>query len=82
MPDESCRMCGGSLIDFSQCAECKKVISLICKSCGNKTEEKFHSQCLMEMKQSVIISKTKPEPIYFPNPFTNPNNCLTASLGC
>ena len=46
MPDESCRACGGILADFSQCAECKKIISLICKSCQRKTIEQFHSQCI------------------------------------
>jgi hypothetical protein len=46
MPDESCRACGGTLIDFSQCAECKKIISLICKSCHRKTMEQFHSRCV------------------------------------
>ena len=57
MPDESCRMCGGGLIDFSQCAECKKVISLICKTCGNKTAEQFHSQCLLNLNQSDYFPK-------------------------
>ena len=47
MPDESCRGCGGNLLDFSQCAECKQVISLICKSCHRKTMEQYHSQCLL-----------------------------------
>lgn len=47
MPDESCRVCGGVLIDYSQCAECKKIISLICKSCHSKTMEQFHSDCVM-----------------------------------
>ena len=46
MPDESCRRCGGVLIDFSQCAECKQVIRMICKSCHRKTLEKYHSQCI------------------------------------
>ena len=47
MPDESCRVCGGTLIDFAQCAGCKKIISMICKSCRTKTPEQFHSQCLV-----------------------------------
>ncbi|NIM25515.1 MAG: hypothetical protein GTN97_06755 [Nitrosopumilaceae archaeon] len=47
MPDESCRGCGGILLDFSQCAECKQIISLICKSCHRKTMEQFHSRCLL-----------------------------------
>ena len=46
MPDESCRVCGGMLVDFAQCAGCKKIISMICKSCRKKTPEQFHSHCL------------------------------------
>ncbi|MFQ5440619.1 MAG: hypothetical protein ACE5DL_04060 [Nitrosopumilaceae archaeon] len=52
MPDESCRQCGGSLIDFAQCAQCKKVISMMCKSCRNKTMEQFHSECLQGLNRS------------------------------
>ncbi|MBA4454668.1 MAG: hypothetical protein ACO2Y5_07290 [Nitrosopumilaceae archaeon] len=54
MPDESCRVCGGTLIDFSQCAECKKVISMMCKSCQNKTIEQFHSACLLVLNPPTL----------------------------
>ena len=47
MPDESCRACGGTLAEFSQCAGCKKTISLICRSCHTKTAEQFHSYCVL-----------------------------------
>ena len=47
MPDESCRACGGLLMEYSQCAGCKKVIRLICKSCHTKTMEQFHSDCIL-----------------------------------
>lgn len=47
MPDESCRYCGGKLIDFSQCAECKGITRKICKSCRGITIEQFHSACMM-----------------------------------
>jgi len=47
LPDESCRLCGGSLIDFSQCAECKKIISMICRSCMTKTAEQYHNDCIL-----------------------------------
>jgi len=57
LPDESCRHCGGSLINYAQCAECKKVISMICKSCGTKTEEQFHSGCLLILYRSRFISE-------------------------
>ncbi|MDH3618023.1 MAG: hypothetical protein OEM89_04790 [Nitrosopumilus sp.] len=52
LPDESCRQCGGILIDFAQCAECKKIISMICKSCRTKTAEQFHSDCLLSLNDS------------------------------
>ena len=47
MPDESCRHCGGKLLNFSQCAECKKITRMICQSCRQLTMEQFHSQCVM-----------------------------------
>jgi hypothetical protein len=57
LPDESCRHCGGSLINYAQCAECKIVISMICKSCGTKTEEQFHSGCLFVLNRPHLISE-------------------------
>ena len=47
VPDESCRHCGGNLIDYAQCAECKKVICMICKSCKTKTAEQYHNDCIL-----------------------------------
>ena len=46
MPDESCRNCGGILIDYSKCTQCNKTITLICTSCGTRTLEQFHSYCI------------------------------------
>jgi len=58
MPDESCRHCGGILIDFSQCAECKKITRLICKSCKNITTEQFHSQCILGSLKSKPVQES------------------------
>lgn len=46
MPDESCRTCGGTLINYSLCAECKEVIGMICVRCGTRTPDQFHDSCL------------------------------------
>ena len=51
MPDESCRNCGGNLINCSLCAECKGVIGMICVSCGTRTMEQFHDSCLYSVEQ-------------------------------
>ena len=46
MPDELCRHCGEKLYDLHKCVECNRVVSMICKNCGNKTIEQFHTDCL------------------------------------
>ena len=51
MPDESCRTCGGILIDCTLCAECKGVIGLICSSCGDRTMEQFHDNCMFRVEK-------------------------------
>ncbi len=57
MPDESCRTCGGTLIDCSLCAQCKEVISMICKNCANRTLEQFHGSCMYQVE--AIQTKTE-----------------------
>ncbi len=53
MPDESCRNCGGSLVNNSLCPTCRKIKQRICNICGSKTEEQVHSNCLyLESSQS------------------------------
>jgi len=42
LPDESCRKCGGLLLDYSVCAKCRAPIQFICRICGMKTLEWFH----------------------------------------
>src|SRR5689334_21313348 len=46
MPDESCRTCGGTLINCSLCPSCRKMTQRICNMCGFKTKEQIHSECL------------------------------------
>lgn len=42
MPDKLCRTCGGDLIKWSTCSECRKVTQKICTTCSVKTTEEFH----------------------------------------
>jgi hypothetical protein len=46
MPDESCRICGGSLVNCSLCPGCRKIMQRICNICGSKTPEQVHPDCL------------------------------------
>lgn len=49
MPDESCRRCGGLLLNYAMCAKCKAKIQQICRICGAKTLEQIHDQiCFRE----------------------------------
>lgn len=43
MPDKSCRTCGGELLKWSICSDCKKVIQKICKGCSEKTVKEVHN---------------------------------------
>lgn len=42
MPDESCRRCGGLLVNFAICAKCRAPIQFICRICGQITLEQIH----------------------------------------
>ncbi|QLH07878.1 hypothetical protein C5F50_02750 [Nitrosopumilus ureiphilus] len=42
MPDESCRKCGGLLLDYSLCGKCKAPTRFICRICGMITTERYH----------------------------------------
>ncbi len=42
MPDESCRKCGGLLLDYLICAKCRAPTQFMCRICGLKTVERFH----------------------------------------
>src|SRR5690348_13107673 len=54
MPDESCRTCGGTLVNCSLCPSCRKMTQRICNICGFKTKEQIHSNCL-----HVVSSQTR-----------------------
>lgn len=42
LPDESCRKCGGLLLNYSLCGQCKGPTRFICRICGQITLEQFH----------------------------------------
>lgn len=42
LPDESCRKCGGLLLNYSLCGKCKSATRFICRICGTITLEQFH----------------------------------------
>ncbi len=42
MPDESCRKCGGLLLDYAVCAKCRAPTQFICRICGTKTLKRVH----------------------------------------
>ena len=46
MPDKSCRTCGGELISYLICSECRKPTQRICKICDNMTTQEYHQNCL------------------------------------
>ena len=51
MPDNSCRTCGGELIKWSTCSDCRKITQRQCKKCNLKTVEDFHSHISLESYQ-------------------------------
>lgn len=58
MPDESCRTCGGELRKYTLCAECRKTLQWICKSCNFTTLE-THPHCL-DLENYQIIRERNP----------------------
>ena len=58
MPDESCRKCGGLLMRYSLCAECKQIIQQICTKCGLKAEERFHADCFYHIESIQAMPET------------------------
>jgi predicted amidophosphoribosyltransferase len=63
MPDESCRKCGGLLLEYLICANCREIVQFICRICGYKNHERFHDGfCFSPKNQQVqnvmpLISK-------------------------
>ena len=45
MPDESCRRCGGLLLEHSVCAKCREANQFICRICGYITFQQNHINC-------------------------------------
>jgi len=45
MPDESCRTCGGELVNHALCSECRKATQKKCKICENITNRQIHELC-------------------------------------
>lgn len=44
MPDESCRKCGGMLLELLVCAKCRAPTQFICRICAHETTPRFHEQ--------------------------------------
>jgi hypothetical protein len=74
MPDESCRACGGELVKYSLCAECRKAIQKICKICSLKTHEHLHLPCL-QLESYQIINERNVSMIM--KNYTNPEKANT-----
>ena len=66
LPDESCRHCGGKLIEAKKCSHCFKNVVMICKCCHTMTTEQFHSLCMSKPNDhTVSVPKIMPS-IYLP----------------
>ncbi|RMW33408.1 MAG: hypothetical protein EA437_06680 [Candidatus Nitrosomarinus sp.] len=66
LPDESCRHCGGKLIEAKKCSHCFKNVVMICKCCHTMTTEQFHSLCMSKpIDHTVSVPKIMPS-IYLP----------------
>lgn len=50
MPDELCRSCGSSIVNYSLCSQCRKPIQRICINCGNNTLTQFHNDCFYHIE--------------------------------
>jgi len=46
MPDKPCSTCGGELISYLTCSECRKPTQRICRICDNMTIPEYHQNCL------------------------------------
>ena len=61
LPDESCRNCGGNLIEAKKCSHCFKNVLMICKYCSTMTPEQFHSLCMSKpTDHTVSVPKIMP----------------------
>lgn len=55
MPDESCRRCGGLLIEFEICGKCRAPTSFMCRICATKTEKKIHDSICFKVDEPFPI---------------------------
>ncbi len=46
MPDESCRICGGELVSYTICSDCRKVTQKKCRVCNHVTLLQPHQYCV------------------------------------
>jgi hypothetical protein len=66
MPDESCRSCGGELVNHRLCSDCRKAIQKKCKFCNNSTFLQSHLYCMNNLTSNQklplvqAIQKNKP----------------------
>ncbi len=60
MPDDSCRNCGGLLLNYSLCGKCKAPLQFICRICATKTIERFHEGFCFRLDESGINRKIRP----------------------
>ena len=72
MPDKLCRTCGGDLIKWSACSECRKATQKICKSCNMKTIEEHHSHRRHLIPHQIVNSLNTIATVQSHNRHTNP----------
>ena len=76
MPDESCRTCGGGLVNYRLCSDCRKVTQKKCRVCSRTTILQSHQYCvknsplnpkqpLVQVIQKNKISKTHKNSLRF-----------------
>ena len=47
MPDESCRTCGGVLVNHRLCSDCRKATQKKCRVCSRMTSPQPHQLCMI-----------------------------------
>ena len=76
MPDESCRTCGGELVNSMVCSDCRKVTQKKCRVCSHTTFLQSHQYCvknstsnqkqpLVQVIQKNKVSKTHKKSLRF-----------------
>ena len=57
MPDESCRICGGLLLEYELCAKCKAPTQFICRICSQKTTERIHDDFCFRIDENGLSKR-------------------------